>query len=84
MTRCFVESGDSPVLFCLCGKVHVLISRAVTHSSKNFWRPTILSVICCALFRLKKGFLGGRSGSFVLQWEKKKYSEYSAEKTGKN
>lgn len=64
-----------------CVKVQVLISRAVTHSSKNFWRPFILSVICCALFRLKKGFLGGRSGSFVLQWEKKKYNKYSSEKT---
>lgn len=71
------------VLFVSQGfKVRVLISWAVTHSSKNFWRPTILSVICCALFRLKKGFLGGRSGSFVLRWEKKKYSEYSAEQTG--
>lgn len=64
-----------------CVKVRVLISRAVTHSSKNFWRPFILSAICCALFRLKKGFLGGMSGSFVLQREKKKYSKYSTEKT---
>lgn len=84
VTWCFVEPGDSPVLFCLCGKVHILINRgAVTHSSKNFWRPTILSVICCALFRLKKGFLGGRSGSFVLQWGKKKHTaNIQRKKTG--
>lgn len=52
------------------GKVdHVLLNRKIfSYSSKNFWSPFIRSVICCALFRLKKGFFGGSPGSCIL-WQ---------------
>lgn len=78
------------VIHCFCNvfffwqgvKVHILINRSVTHSSKNFWRPFILPAICCALFRLKKGFFGGRSGSVALWWEKESSANMHPEKTG--
>lgn len=38
-----------------------------SYFSRNIWRPFIRSVICWALFRLKKGFFGGSCGNCTLQ-----------------
>lgn len=54
-------------LHCVSKSRQVLIKWSHSHSVRKFWRPVILSVICRALFMLKKGFLGGSVGSRDLQ-----------------
>lgn len=38
-----------------------------TYSSRKCLSPSMRSVICLALLRLKKGFFGGSSGRFTLK-----------------
>ena len=63
-------NSDSPVLSCLCctvSKSPFIDLWNHSYFSKNLWSPFMRSVICWALFRLKKGFFGGSSGSCTLQ-----------------
>lgn len=63
-------NSDSPVLSCLLctvSKSPLIDLWSHSYFSKNLWSPFMRSVICWALFRLKKGFFGGSSGSCTLQ-----------------
>jgi len=65
----------------LVSKFTCLLIREITYCSKNLWSPFIRSVICWPLFRLKKGFFGGSSGSCTLQQQQQQQHKNTLKRT---